>query len=710
MHRKKSPRTPRDRAIGATLKKTAPMPRSYLGPKDSENTKRLSDWLFMVLLTAAVLITYLKVWHAGFIWDDGGHVTRPDLRPLEGLWRIWFKPGATQQYYPVLHSFFWVEHRLWGDVASGYHLANLLLHSVVAFLLYRVLRRLQVRGAHIAALAFALHPVCVESVAWISEQKNTLSAVFYLMATLAYLQFDENRGRRQYFAASALFGLALLSKSVTATLPAALLVIFWWKRGRLSWRRDFLPLLPWFGVAAASGAMTSWMERTYIGAQGTVYALNFTDRLLVAGRAVWFYAGKLIWPINLIFIYPHWAIDGRVAWQYAFPIAAFAVLLTFFLIRRAARGPLAAALLFVGTLFPALGFVNVYPFVYSFVADHFQYLAAAIAISATCSGLTIVAGRFPRFGQETLKILAGCVLAILAALSAFQCSMYSDVETLWLTTISRNPGSWMAYRNLGDAYLKDGRVDDAIADYKAAVAIDPSLAESHNDLGVAFFHAGKLDDAVAQFRLVLDRGDANAEAHNNLGNVFASQRRFADAVAQYQEAVEIDPSDTGAHYNLGNALMRLGRVNDAIGEYQKTLALSPGDVDGHYNLASAFLGQGKLDNALSEYRRTLELNPSNANAHMNLGAIFLQKGLLGDAIVEFKEAINIDSGYADARFNLANAFMQAGRLDEAIDQFQKILEENPNDTEASRSLGIALSRRGKIEEANAKGKETENPR
>jgi tetratricopeptide (TPR) repeat protein len=707
VHKKKSPRAPRDPAIGAKGKTTAPAPGLFLAPRGGETPFRLGDPLFMASIAAAVLVAYLNVWRAGFIWDDGGHVTRPDLRSLGGLWRIWFKPGSTQQYYPVLHSLFWVEHRLWGDAASGYHLANLVLHSVVAFLLYRVLRRLQVQGAHLAALAFALHPVCVESVAWISEEKNTLSAVFYLMATLAYLRFDESRGRRPYAVASALFVLALLSKSVTATLPAALLVILWWKRGRLSWSRDFLPLLPWFGMAAASGAMTSWMERTYIGARGTVYALGFVDRVLVAGRAVWFYAGKLIWPSKLVFIYPHWSIDDRIVWQYSFPIAALAVLLTLYLIRGATRGPLAAALLFVGTLFPALGFVNVYPFVYSYVADHFQYLSAAIAISAFCAGITFVASRLPMPGRATLKVLAACVVATLAVLTAFQCSMYSDVENLWLTTISRNPGSWMAYRNLGDAYLKDGRVDEAIENYKEAVSIDPSLAESHNDLGVAFIHAGKPEEAIAQFRLVLDKGNANAEAHNNLGNVFAGQQRYAEAVIQYQQSAEIDPSDIGAHYNLGNALMRLGRVNDAIGEYRKTLSLSPDDVDAHYNLGSALLGLGKTDDAISEYRKTLELDPGNAKSHMNLGAIFLQKRLLGEAIAEFKEAIRIDGAYTDARFNLANAYMQASRLDEAIEQFRKILEDNPNDSEAQRDLGLALSRRGGIEDANSKSRETE---
>jgi hypothetical protein len=245
-------------------------------------------------------IAYWPALQGALLWDDERHVTRPDLQSLHGLWRIWSELGASQQYYPVLHSAFWIEHCIWGDSVLGYHLVNVLLHSVSAYLVMRIMRRLSLPGAWLGGLIFALHPVCVEAAAWISEQKSTLSAVFYLAAALVYLDFaqldnygldyHDTRGKRRYWLAAALFVLALASKSVTATLPAVLLVIIWWRRGRLEWKRDVLPLLPWFAVGAPAGLFTAWVERTIIGANGAVFALTLPQRFLLAGRVIWFYA------------------------------------------------------------------------------------------------------------------------------------------------------------------------------------------------------------------------------------------------------------------------------------------------------------------------------------------------------------------------------------------------------------------------------------
>ena len=227
-------------------------------PANESRPESCSQELWAALLVfLALIIVYLPAIKGGFIWDDNNHVTKPELRSLHGLWRIWFEVGATQQYYPLLHSAFWLEYRLWKDNPVGYHVVNLLLHVSAATMLFVILRRLKIAGAILAAAIFALHPVAVESVAWIAEQKNTLSMVFYLGALLMYLRFDEKRRRQDYFLALGLFVLALLSKTVTATLPGALLVIFWWQRGKLSWRRDVRPLVPWFGLGAISGLFTA---------------------------------------------------------------------------------------------------------------------------------------------------------------------------------------------------------------------------------------------------------------------------------------------------------------------------------------------------------------------------------------------------------------------------------------------------------------------
>ena len=236
------------------------------------SSARILGWL--VALIAAVIVAYSPALEGGFLWDDDAHVTGPELRSLAGLWRIWTDPGATQQYYPLLHSAFWLEHRLWGNAVLGYHLVNVVLHATCAWLLLRVLRRLQVAGGLLAAAIFALHPVHVESVAWISEQKNTLSLLFYLSALLVYVRFDETRRRRDYVLASGLFLLGLLTKTVVATLSGALLVILWWRRGRLEPRRDVMPLLLWFAIGGGAGLYTAWFERSPARRPGRLVRLH----------------------------------------------------------------------------------------------------------------------------------------------------------------------------------------------------------------------------------------------------------------------------------------------------------------------------------------------------------------------------------------------------------------------------------------------------
>ncbi len=295
------------------------------------------EWLFLAALMAALFAIYQPAWQGGLLWDDDKHITLPGLQSWQGLWCIWFEVGATLQYYPVLHSAFWLEHRLWGDAMLGYHLVNILLHAAATFMVALVLRRLAVPGALLAAAIFALHPIQAESVAWITEQKNTLSAVFYLGAMLVYLRFDQTRKTSLYWWALGLFLLAILSKTVTATLPGALLVIFWWQRGRLSWRKDVLPLVPLFLLGAGGGMITTWWELTLNRCVGPAFQFTPVERLLIAGRAIWFHLWKLCWPVKLTFIYPRWQMDSAAWWQYLFPLGVMALVVGCWLLRRRTR-------------------------------------------------------------------------------------------------------------------------------------------------------------------------------------------------------------------------------------------------------------------------------------------------------------------------------------------------------------------------------------
>jgi len=525
-------------------------------------------WLF-----AVTLIAYLPAIDGKPVWDDDAHITRPALQSFTGLWRIWFHLGATQQYYPLLHSAFWFEHTLWGDAVLGYHLFNILLHATAAFLVVLIVRRLSLPGAWLAGFVFALHPVCVEAVAWISEQKTTLSAVFYLGSALAYLQYDNTRRRSRYLLALGLFVLALLTKTVTATLPAVLLVTLWWRRGRLEWNRDILPLLGWFPLGAAAGLFTAWVEKEYVGAEGGDYTLNIAQRCLLAGRAICFYAAKLVWPVNLIFTYPRWAIDPAQAWQWSFPVAVVVVAIGLCVLAFRYRGPLAGFLVFAGTLFPVLGFLNVYPFRYSWVADHFQYLASlGIIVPVVCAAAAI-----PLKGTYRTAI-ATTVLVILGALTWQQSGMYRSPETLYRETLARNPNSYMAHQNLGNLLLDTpGRINDAISEFEEALRLEPNIPEVHNSLGSAFMSVGRLPEATAEFETAVRLKPDYPDAHNSLGSALAqTPGRTADGIAEFRTALRLRPDFATAHYNLGSALMDVpGRRQDAIAEFEKALQIQP---------------------------------------------------------------------------------------------------------------------------------------
>ena len=498
----------------------------------------------------AALVAYLPAIGGQFLWDDDAHVTRPDLRPLHGLWRIWTDFGATQQYYPLLHTAFWLEHRVWGNAASGYHLVNILLHGACAVCLLKVLRRLAIPGAALAAAVFALHPVHVESVAWITEQKNTLSLVFYLGAAYVYLRYDEERRRRDYLWASALFVFGLLTKTVVATLPAALLVIAWWRRGRLSWRRDVVPLTPWFALGAAAGLVTAWIEQNQLGAEGADFALTPLQRVLLAGRVVWFYLGKLVWPTNLAFIYPRWSIDASAWTAYAWSLAALLVLATLWAMRRRSRAPLAAALFFVGSLFPVLGFVNVYPFVFSFVADHFVYLPSlGVIVGMAAGATTLVAALDPR-RRRWAPAAAAVLLIALAALTFRQSQVYRDAPTLYQATLARNPDCYLCLNNLGTIAARSGGMEEAARFYRDAVRIKPDSPEAHNNLASALAQSGKMAESVPHFEQAVRAAPNYVSARVNFGGVLFRMGRVEEAKAQFEAALRIMPDYAPARQNL----------------------------------------------------------------------------------------------------------------------------------------------------------------
>ncbi len=598
-------------------------PRTLADAKSAPAKWSLSPRWLGLLLAVTALVAYLPAIRGGFIWDDDDYVTNNlTLRSIGGLAKIWADLSATPQYYPLVHTGFWLEYHLWGLNPLGYHVVNVLLHVLAAQLLWRVLVTLQLPGAWLAAGIFALHPVAVESVAWVTERKNVQSAVFYFAAAITYLRWTETTmagqkpvqfSMRWYFIALALFIAALLSKTTACSLPAALLLVFWWKRGRIV-SREVWPLLPFFIVGAGLSLVTAWVERNYVGALGPEWAFSISERCLIAGRVTWFYAEKLFWPVNLTFIYPRWQINTAEWWQWMFPMAALAVVLGLWHWRhRIGRGPLVAVLFFIGTLFPALGFTNVYPMRFSFVADHFQYLASVGLIVLAVAGLRKICRPFP---------LTAALLPVgLAVLTWTQSHIYANQEILWQDTLAKNPGCWMAHNCLGMILAEHGRMDEAMREFQTTIRLKPDHADAHYNLGKALDMFGEIDEAIREYR----------------------------------ETIRLKPGKAAAHNNLGAALLNQGKIEEAIHECQEAIRLNPANAEAHNNLASAYFNKGKIDDAISQYQEALRLKPDFAEAHNNLGTSLLNKNQIDAAIGQYQEALRLKPDYAQAQANLAHA-------------------------------------------------------
>ena len=616
-----------------------------------KNSQRIR--LFSLALIVATAVAYLPAWNGKPIWDDNAHITQPELRSWHGLVEVWTQVGATQQYYPLVHSVFWIEQKLWGDSVLGYHLINIFLHGFAAIVLLQILLRLKVPGAWLAAGLFALHPVQVESVAWISEIKNTLSGLFFFCSILAYLNFDQNRSRVAYFGSLALFLFGLMCKTAIAPLPAIILAVLWWRRGRLRLRDDVVPSLPFFGLGIGAGLFTAWVERNFVGAHGTVFQLSILQRCLIAARDFWFYLFKLLWPVKLTFIYPRWQISGAIWWQYLFPLTLILLLALIWRLRKKNRGPLAAVLVFLGLLFPALGFINVYPFIYSFVADHFQYLACVGPLTLFAAGMTMALDSIAP-GKVLLRpTISFLLLLTLGALSWRQCRDYRDIETLWRTTIARNPDCWMAYSNLGSFLSARGNVDEAIRDFRKALELWPNQSKDHNNLGKALVQKGRIAEAMDHFQTALRVSPEDPDTESNIGAASLQQGDADEAISHLRRAVEKWPRHAQGHINLGNALLQNREIDAAIAEYEKTLAVPFDHAESHYSIGTALRQKGDVEEAIVHYRKALELRPDYANAHNNLGNALRQQGRTEEAVHEYEAALKSEPDSILAGNNLA---------------------------------------------------------
>jgi len=631
---------------------------------------------FCLLLVAATLLAYQPVWHAGFIWDDDVYVTgNPLLTAPDGLRRIWFSLDSPSQYFPLTYTTFRIERTLWGLNAAGYHWINILLHAANVLLVWRLLRRLSVPGAWLGAAIFALHPVQVESVAWITEQKNILSLFFILLTLLAWIEFVDERPKRTwrfYLLALIFYALALFSKTTACTLPAALLLVLWLKRRPINWSR-LAQIVPFLMMGAGMGLVTVLWERYHQGAQGKFFSLGLLERLLVAGHAIWFYAGKLLWPVNLTFSYPRWILNPADPVAYGWLVAVVGLGVAIYFARRfTGRSVEVAALFYVTTLSPLLGFIMLYTFRYSFVADHYQYTASIGPIALAGAGIVKVIGYFEKRTRFLRPVFCGALLLTLGVLTWRQSATYVNAETLWRTTLIRNPDCWMGYNNLGLVLAREGKFDQAISYWQKSLEIEPENAEAYKNLGLVSAQRGEMDGAISLWQKSLEIEPDDADIHYNIGVAYFIKGQTDKAIVHFQKALEIQPNLALAHNNLGLALFKKGWIDKAIVHYRKALEIQPNYATAHNNLGFALFKKGQVMEAIIHWQKTLELQPQNMDARNNLAWVLAtcpETALRnGGKAVELAQQANQLSGGENPMIlqTLAAAYAEVGRFPEAI--------------------------------------------
>jgi len=587
------------------------------------------QWWFAIALAGLTVLVYLPAMQAGFVWDDNILLTdNPVIHSADGWWRVWL-PGAMMDYYPVTWMTFWLEWRLWGTNATGYHVTNILLHALSAVLIWRILLRLQVRGAWLAALLFAVHPVNVESVAWVSERKNTLSLLFYALTMLAYLRFEQERDRRWYGTAVGLFLLALLSKTSGVMLPAVLLLCDWWQRGKIE-RKDLVRSAPFFLLAAVFGVITIWSQQMQLspGSGGGVER-PLLFRLGAAGHVFWFYLFKTLAPVRLMTEYPLWKFDKPTAWFWLPSLAVVAVVAVAWWYRaKGGRAVLFALFYFGAMLLPVSGLFNM-PYVgrSPVVTDHLQYLAMIGVVG-------LVASVVVSFSREFVKGIVVVFVGVLCFLTWSRAASYENHERLFGDTLAKNPNATKAHLEVGNALVKRGRLDAAVFHFTEAVRLKPRFVE----------------------------------ARCNLANTLAQLGRADEAIAHFQEAIRLRPNTAELHYNFGLALVALQRLDEAIPQFRRALELKPDFaaaranlVAAHYNHALALARRGQLDGAIAHFTEAVRLDPSNALAHNNLGIALAQQGRIAEARVHFAEAVRLDPNDPDYRRNLTQSTQNTKR-------------------------------------------------
>ncbi len=687
-------------------------PKKQAKPKEAASSGAFRNWrawlgnsVFVIALVLVTLLAYQPAWHAGFIWDDDDYITNNSLLTApDGLHRIWFTLDSPSQYFPLTYTVFRFERLFWGLNPTGYHLVNIFGHAVNALIFWVLLRRLAIPGAWLGAAIFALHPVHVESVAWITELKNILSLCLALLSLLAWTistwpGSSAKFTRGWYVGSIFLFTLALLAKTTVTPLPVLLLLLLWFKEVPIN-RNQLLRLVPFFVVALAMGLLSIWWERFHQGTQGLQFALSGEKRLLVASHAIWFYFGKLVFPVNLSFSYPKWPLHvAEFVWL---GLCLLVLVCIAFIPHRFSRIVKTTVGWYVLSLAPLLGFIMLYTFRYTYVADHYQYLASLgpIALLATL----IV--RLRTVSKLLPPLIAALLLATLAGLTWRQSGTYVNSETLWTATLARNPTSWLAHNNLGLYYLNQNDWTRAEIHFRRGLEINSEQSEGHNNLGNVLAKKNLPEAAIKEFRTAFQLQPGFADAHYNLAKVWDSKGRNSDAEQEYLTALRLNPRHVLSSYNLANLYLRIGLLEQAIQQFQATLALIPGNAGAHNNLASALMRVGRAAEAEQHYHLALASDPSNSETLINLGNALILENRAQEAIPYLQQAISLESPNPAAHISLGIAWLVQGQPRNAIPELELGSELNPVSAPGAYNLGLARLAIGETNKAVEAFRET----
>jgi tetratricopeptide (TPR) repeat protein len=640
--------------------------------------------LGVLLIFGASLFVYWPALRGEFIWDDWLNIVRnPLMSSPTGLRDIWLGREGVYDYYPLTWTTWWLEWRTWRRETLGYHVLNLVLHAGTAALLWRVLVRLTLPGALFAALAFALHPVNVESVAWITERKNTLS-MFLLAASVAlYLDADEGRDRARrgmYWWAVALFALSLLAKPSVVMLPAVLLLIAWWRRGRVA-RADVLAAAPFAVLSAVVAGVTILVHHSRGISALEVRSDGPLGRLATAGWCVWFYLYKLAAPLRLSFVYPRWnvRVGSPLHW-----VPLVALLLVFAILwgmrRRIGRGALAAIACFVLMLLPVLGFVDVFMFRYAFVADHWQYPAA----------IAILAGAFALIGRagKTVTTAAGIIVCSSLGFAAWRhAHVYQTEEAIWTDAYEKNPNGALPMNQYASAHLwPSGHRAEARELWRRAISVEPRWRELYVSMGWSYLSENNPREAIRWFRAGARVPGGGKDPRIYLADTLVAVGEEQEAATWYEQALAEDPKNATYRGQLAILHEHAGNTDRALALYRDAAQVDLDDVNGWYVYGEALLRHGKPDEAqaaLAEARRACGSDHAMLNS---IGSRLVVAGYPEVALDAFAEVVRMKPDYAPAYNHMGHALEMLGRKSEAIAEYEQAVKANPLFLEAKMNI------------------------